>query len=68
MIIFNWSARRSGGRITIHGEQRRSFGDGSSVRVAVKVTAVDAIMVEGDKLIAIDKDEVEHELVAGWQA
>jgi hypothetical protein len=66
MTIHNWSARRSGGRITIHGEHREPFADGSIRRSQVKVTRIDAIMVEGQRLVAVDADEVEYDLATGW--
>lgn len=55
MRIFNWSARRAGGRITVSGKD-----SGGS---AAKIVGVDRIEPRGNRVFAIDRDGDEHELV-----
>ena len=55
MHLFNWKARRAGGRITVTGKD--SGGD------AAKIVGVDVIEPRNGRIIAKDKTGEEHLLV-----
>lgn len=54
MHLFDWKAKRAGGRITVYGKTK----DGS----AAKIVGVDKIEPLGSRIIATDKHNEEHDL------
>jgi hypothetical protein len=54
MHLFDWKAKRAGGRITIYGKD--SGGD------RAKIVGVDKIEPLGSRIIATDKHGDEHDL------
>ena len=50
--LTDWEARRSGGRITVYGNDP----DGK----AAKITKVDIIVPRGGQIVAVDSDNREH--------
>lgn len=55
MRIFNWTARRAGGRITATGQD--------SGGASAKIVGIDKLYPRSGRIFAIDKDGEEHELV-----
>lgn len=56
MLLYDWKARRAGGRITIYG--KAAGGD------AARIVGVDVIEPRAGRIVAVDKDGEEHELKA----
>lgn len=56
MLLYDWKARRAGGRITITG--KAPGGD------AAKIVGVDVIEPRGSRVFAVDRNGDEHELIA----
>lgn len=55
MRLFDWKARRAGGRITISGKD--------SGGASAKIVGVEAITSRSGRVFATDKDGEEHDLV-----
>lgn len=53
----NWKARRAGGRITVTGDET----DGTAGKI-VGVDYIEPREAEGGRIVAVDKNGVEHEL------
>lgn len=54
MHLFDWKAKRAGGRITIYGKDKD--------RQPAKIVGVDKIEPLGSRIIATDKHGDEHDL------
>lgn len=54
MHLFDWKAKRAGGRITVYGKENG---------VDAKIVGVDKIEPRGGKIVATDKAGEEHTLV-----
>lgn len=55
-VLFNWKAKRAGGRITVYGED--AYGK------AEKIVGVDVIQPSVDGIVAVDKNGVTHRLTS----
>jgi hypothetical protein len=54
MHLFEWKAKRAGGRITVYGRDKD--------RQPAKIVGVDKIEPRGSRIIATDKAGDEHDL------
>ena len=67
--IFDWTAKRAGGRITIYGKELEP-GLAPRKELEVRIPNVDKISPKGQIIVAIDKNGFEYRLSAqsGWKA